>query len=172
MKITLIAAGLLMLLTVSGVAQQSQTMSLKQAVDLALEKNVTIIQSQNSVEAAQSRVLAAYGNYLPTLSASGSWNRNQNDQAGTYTSSTFGGTISIPASFSVTNNFSTRLDLSYVIFDGFGREAGFNAAKSSASSSEDKAVRTRQTVTNLVENSYLNVLRLEQLVKVSEENPT
>ena len=156
--------------TATQFAQQLQTLSLKQAVDLALENNVTVIQSRNTVEAAQSRVLAAYGNYLPTLSASSSWNRTQNDQAGTYTTNTFGGTLSLPASFSVTNNFSTRLDLSYVLFDGFGREAGFNAAKSSASSSEDKSLRTRQTITNLVENTYLNVLRREQLVKVSEEN--
>jgi outer membrane protein len=170
MKIRFITGATMLLLAVSLYAQQPQTVSLKQAVDLALEKNVTVIQSQNSVEAAQSRVLAAYGNYLPTLSASGNWNRTQNDQAGAYTTNSFGGTQSFPASFSVTNNFSTRLDLSYVIFDGFGREAGFNAAKSSASSSEDKANRARQTVTNLVENSYLNILRLEQLVKVSEEN--
>lgn len=154
----------------SAFSQAPQTLSLKQAVDLALEKNVTVIQSQNNIEAAQSRVLAAYGNYLPTLSASGSWNRNQNDQAGAFTSSTFGGTISLPASFSVTNSFSTRLDLNYVVFDGFGREAGFNAAKSSEASSEDRAIRTRQAITNAVENNYLNVLRLEQLVKVSEEN--
>ena len=92
MKFILIASALFMSLTVSLFAQQSQTLSLKQAVDLALEKNVTVIQSQNSVEAAQSRVVAAYGNYLPTLSASGSWNRTQNDQAGVYTTNSFGGT--------------------------------------------------------------------------------
>ena len=170
MKIRIIAGATVMVLAVSAYAQQPQTLSLKQAVDFALEKNITVIQTQNSSEAAQSRVLAAYGNYLPTLTASGSWNRSQNDQAGTYTTNSFGGTQSFPASFSVTNNFSTRLDLNYVIFDGFGREAGFNAAKSSASSSEDKTIRARQTATNLVESSYLNILRLEQLVKVSEEN--
>ncbi len=170
MKATTLFSILLMFLAISAFAQQQQVLSLKQAIDLALEKNVNIIQSQNNVEAAQSRALAAYGNYLPTLSASGSWNRSQNDQAGSYTSSQFGSTFSIPPSFSVTNNFSTRLDLSYVLFDGFGREAGFNAAKSSASSSEDRAIRSRQTVTNLVENLYHNILRLEQLVKVSEEN--
>ncbi|HEV8537570.1 MAG TPA: TolC family protein [Bacteroidota bacterium] len=145
-------------------------MSLKQAIDLALERNVTIIQSQNTVEAAQSRVLAAYGNYLPTLFATGSWTRTQNDQAGAVTSNDLGSPITIPPSFSVNNSFSTRLNLNYVVFDGFSRESGFNAAKSSFSSSEDKAIRTRQTITNQVENAYLNSLRLEQLVTVSEEN--
>ncbi|HTK81984.1 MAG TPA: TolC family protein [Bacteroidota bacterium] len=164
-----IAIGLLLSVTAI-FAQQSPNLTLQQSVDLALEKNITVIQSQNSVEAAQSRVLAAYGSYLPTLSASGSWNRTQNDQAGTYTTSSFGGTQSFPASFSVTNNFSTRIDLSYVVFDGFGREAVFNAAKASASASEDRSIRARQTITNSVESSYLNVLRLGQLVKVSEEN--
>lgn len=170
MKAVIIPLFCLFLAVVAAYPQQTQNLTLQQAIDQALVSNVSVIQAQNSVEASQGRVLAAYGNYLPTLSASGSWNRSQNDLAGTYTANLSGGTQSFPASFTVTNNFSTRLDVSYVVFDGLSRESGFSGAKSSASSSEDKAIRSRQTVTNSVENSYLNVLRLEQLVKVSEEN--
>ena len=151
-------------------AQQTQTLSLQQAIQIALEKNVQVIQAQSSVDAAGGRVLAAYGNYLPTLTASGNWNRNQNDQASAITQSFGGGTFVTPASFSVTNSFSTGISLNYTVFDGFNREAGFNSAKSIAQSSEDKSLRTRQTVTNQVESAYLNVLRLEQLVKVADEN--
>ncbi len=150
-------------------SQQKQAVSLQQAIQVALEKNVAVIQSQANVNTAQGRVLATYGNYLPTLSAFGSWSRSQVDrQAGVQIVG--GQNIPFGASFSVANSFSTGLSLGYTLFDGFNREAGFNSAKAGAQSSEDNALRTRQSITNQVETSYMNVLRLNQLVKVSEEN--
>ena len=136
-------------------AQQVKVLSLKSSIEIALEKNTNVIQAQNNVDAAQGRVLSSYGNYLPTLSATSGWSRSQQDK---------------PTLFGVSNSFSSSLNLNYVIFDGLNRESGFNNAKAFAQSSEDKFIRTLQTVTNAVENSYLNVLRLERLVKVSEEN--
>ena len=151
-------------------AQQMRTLALKEAVELALEMNISVVQAQNNVESAQASVLSAYGDYLPTISASGGWNRTQNDRAASSTQIIGGQAISFPASFSVTNNFSSRVDISYVLFDGFAREANFNRASANALSTEQQATRTRQSIVYQVENAYLNVLRKEQLVKVSEEN--
>ncbi len=137
-------------------SQQTKILTLKSSIETALEKNTTVIKAQNNVDAAQGRVLSAYGNYLPTLSATGGWSRSQNDIAAN--------------PFIISSRFSTNLSLNYVIFDGLNRESGFNSAKAGAQSSEDLFIRARQTITNAVENSYLNVLRLGQLVKVSEEN--
>ncbi|MBI4548109.1 MAG: TolC family protein [Ignavibacteriae bacterium] len=161
---------ILLLFIIEAFAQQTKTYTLNEAINLALERNLSVVQAQNNVESAQARVLAAYGNYLPALSAFGGWNRTQNDRAASSTQIIGGQALSFPASFSVTNNFSTRVDLSYVLFDGFAREANFNSASASALSTEQQAARTRQSIVYQVENAYLNVLRKEQLVKVSEEN--
>ncbi len=149
---------------------QPKILTLEQSKQAALENNLNVIQAQNNIEGAQSDVLAAYGSYLPTLGVSGGWNRTQSDVAGSTTEIIGGQPVPIPASFSVTNRFSTRLDLSYTVFDGFAREASFNSAKSNAIATEHQSARTRQTIVYEVERGYLNVLRNEQLVKVSEEN--
>ena len=156
-------------LTVSALAQQPQILGLQQAIQIALEKNVSVVQAQYNVDAASGRVLGAYGNYLPTLSATAGWSRTQVDQQGG-TRVVQGQVTTYDATFVVANNFSTGLILNYTLFDGLNRESAYNGAKASALSSEDKSIRTRQTITNQVENSYLNILRLDQLVKVSEEN--
>ncbi len=149
---------------------QSQNLTLDQAVATALERNLQVTQAQNTIESAQSGVLEAKGNYLPTLSASGSWNRYQNDRPGT--APYYIGGILIPGAsgFSVNNNFQTGLNLNYTVFDGFAREGTMTRASSNAQSAENDASRTRQAVAFQVQSTYLNVLRDEQLVKVSEEN--
>jgi outer membrane protein len=149
---------------------QAQNLTLDQAVAVALERNLQVMQAQNTIESAQGSVLAAYGNYLPTLSASGSWNRYQNDRPGTAPYYIGGLLIPGTSGFSVNNNFQTGLSLNYTIFDGFAREGTMARASSNAVSAEQDASRTRQAIAFQVQSAYLNVLRSEQLVKVSEEN--
>jgi outer membrane protein len=143
---------------------QTKALTLDQARQIALERNLSIAQAQNNVESAQAGVLAATGNYLPTLSASAGWRRNQNEGPVNFQGVLF------PNSKTVTNNFSTGLDLNYLIFDGFSREGNYTRSSSNAIASEQTSARTRQSIVFLVESSYLNVLRNEQLVRVSEEN--
>lgn len=146
-----------------------QSLTMADAVKFALERNYLVQQAQNNVESAQSSVLSAYGSYLPTVFASGNWNRQQTDRIGTI--QIIGGQpIAFPPTKSTTNNFSTNLGVSYTIFDGMNREANFAKATSNAVSSEQTAMRTRQTTVYLTESAYLNILRTEQLVKVTEEN--
>ncbi len=146
-----------------------KTLSLDDAVKIALDRNLDIAQAENNGVSAHSGVLAAYGSYLPSLSASAGWQRQQNDNAATTV--LIGGYPQFrPAASSITNNFSSGLSVGYTLFDGFNREATFNKAVSNSVSTDDQTARTRQNIVFLVQSSYLNVLRNEQLVKVNEEN--
>ena len=150
-------------------AQEPITLSLDKAIELAFINNASIIQARNDVDAANSGVLAAYGSYLPSISASGGWNRSQNDQAAGERS--YQGLVqTFPATFSVRNNFSTGINARYTIFDGLRRESNFTRASTSANSFEYISNRMKQTIRFQIGSAYLNVLRLDQLVKVSEEN--
>jgi outer membrane protein len=163
--------GLIILMAQSAVLlAQTKSLTLDQARQIALERNISIAQAANNVESAQSGVLAAYGNYLPTLSADASWQRTQNDRI--QEPIIYNGiVISQGASGrTLTNYFNTGVNLNYTVFDGFAREGQMTRATSTAVSTEQQAVRTRQTVVFQVESDYLNVLRNEQLVKVNEEN--
>lgn len=147
---------------------QGKTITLDQARQTALERNLNVAQAQNNIESAQATVLAATGNYLPTLSASASWNRSQTDSKATYFDPN---TQTIKqVGLSTDSRFNTGVNLNYTIFDGLSREGNVKRASSNAVASEQTAARTRQSIVFQVESAYLNVLRNEQLVKVSEEN--
>ncbi|HTX17254.1 MAG TPA: TolC family protein, partial [Bacteroidota bacterium] len=145
-----------------------QTLTLKQAIDVALTKNVQVAQANNNVDAAKSSVMAAYGAYLPSLSASGEWLRQENN--GPVITRVIAGVPYPSGGFSITNNFTSGLNAGYTLFNGFNREAGVTRAVSTSNSTSDIFSRTKQQIVFSVQSDYLTVLRNEQLVKVTEEN--
>lgn len=147
---------------------QVKTITLEQAKQIALERNLDVAQSQNNIESAQASVLAASGNYLPTVSASATWNQSRTDSK----EQIFDRNLLAfrEAGISTGTQVNTGVNLGYTIFDGFAREGTMKRASSTAVATEQTAARTRQTIVYQVESAYLNVLRNEQLVKVSEEN--
>lgn len=150
---------------------QTSTLTLDQAVQISLERNMSVAQAQNNVEAAQSGVLAATGSYLPTLSANASWTRSQNDRPGS--APVYVGGIPVQSGTSgrtIANNYNAGLSVDYLIFDGLSREGQSTRASANAVSAEETSARTRQSVVFQVQSGYLNVLRNEQLVKVNDEN--
>jgi len=150
---------------------QTKVLTLSEAKTLALERNLSVIQADNNVTSAQGSVLAAYGNYLPTLSASATAQRYQSQRPAEQPIYYNGIPISSGSSgLSVQNQFNTGLQLNYTLFDGLNREGQFNRAKMNAVSTEHTGERTRQSVMYQVESNYLNVLRNQQLVSVNEEN--
>jgi outer membrane protein len=166
MRLCVVALCAVLLMTGAMAYAQPQTLTLEESKRLALERNLSVIQAQNNNDAASSSNLAAYGRYLPTLSANGQWIRRQ-VEGPTYING-----IAIPGSSakSTTGSFSTGLGASLLLFDGFGRESNVSRASNTLTQSELTVTRTRQSIVYQVESSYLNVLRLEQLVKVADEN--
>jgi outer membrane protein len=166
MRLCAVALCAILLATGLTAFAQPQTMTLEQAKTAALERNLNVIQAQNTYDAAGSSSLAAYGRYLPSIGASGSWTRNQTEGP------IFTQGLEIPGSSTkqTTGSYSAGLNTSLTLFDGFSRESNLNRANASVSQSEFSLTRTRQSIVFQVESSYLNVLRQEQLVRVSEEN--
>jgi outer membrane protein len=154
------------LLASSSVFSQSQVLTLEQVKQTALTKNISIIQADNSVEASKGTLLEAYGRYLPDISANGGWSRTRSEGPlyisgvpipGSSTASTYG-------------SFNAGASASLTLFDGLSREGNMTRAKSNRELTELTATRTRQSIVYQVESAYLNVLRTEQLVKVSDGN--
>jgi outer membrane protein len=161
----------LLLLLVSQLSSgQVRNLTLNDVRATALENNVSIIQARNNIDAARSGLTAANGQYLPTLSASGGWNRYQTDRPGTDPFIVGGVVIPGTSGFSVDNDFRLGLSLNMVLFDGLSREGVHGQASAGAQSAEFQSSRTRQTIVFQVDQMYLNVLRTQQLVRVAEEN--
>ena len=116
-----------------GSTQQPKVLTLDKAITIALDQNISIRQAVNNTAAAQGGVLAAYGSYLPTASASASWTRTATDQQAS-TKLISGVPIQTTANSSTSNWYQSGLSLGYTIFNGFARESGFSQAVSAATS--------------------------------------
>lgn len=152
----------------SNVASKSPVpLTLNKSIEIALSQNTQVILAENTVRAQESNVLAAYGNLLPTVNASGFWSRQNLQTESVYLQ----GIGNLPFQQSSTSNsFRTSATASFTIFDGFGNTAGLNRARAGALSSEFSLDRTKQSVVITTTQLYLNVLRTEQLLKVAQDN--
>ncbi len=173
MKLTTVVTILFLAASMSVSAQVKTPMTLQQALTVALEKNFNVISAANSYESQKSSVTSAYGNFLPSVSANGGWNRSQSWQpAGQNIQYINGEPISLGATSGITtsNYFNAGLSAGVTLFDGFSMPARLNRAQLNESSSEQNLLRTRQNVVYQTQGLYLNVLRTKSLVKVNEDN--
>lgn len=147
-------------------AQEAPTrILLDQAIAIALERNIGVIQAENRLEAQESDRTSAYGDLFPTLSASGSWIRSQSN-----TGTVFIQGIPIPGGTTLRNSYSTGLDAQVTLFNGFANTANINRASASVDAAGHSLHRTRQQTAFETTQLYLNVLRTQELLKVREEN--
>jgi outer membrane protein len=144
-----------------------KSVTLDQAVQIALERNTSVLTAQYSLEGQQSAVTAAYGGLLPTLSANGYWQRTQSDRQSTFIQGI--GNIPLPQ-VATTNSFNTSIGSSLLLFNGFANTANVRRATSNAVSAEQTLNRTRQSIVFDVQTLYSNLLRDEELLKVNEDN--
>lgn len=168
MRILAALVATFLLLGSAGNAQE-QTLTLQEAVNIALQNNLNIVQSQNNLQATESQARAAVGQYLPSVDASGSWRRTQTDQSG-YRGVIQGTPVDFPASSETNGSVSAGLSAGLTVFDFLGREGSVSAANAREAAAKHGVVRTRQAIVYQTVSEYLDVLRTEKLVGVTEEN--
>lgn len=172
-----ILTGLLGILLISGItggandvsAQTAKVLKLDDAVQLALQHNVRVLQAENRLEASSSATRAAYGALLPSLSVGGSFNRSQRWYAG--------GTllqndipVEYPAGFDANNNFSGGISSRVTLFDGFANTSNISRAQANASSAQFSVESTEQSVILQTHILFLGVARAYQLLNVADDN--
>ena len=156
MKIVFSMMALTLCLVLSVHARQQVTLTLEKAVDLSLEKNISVIQARNTVEGQQSSVQAAYGGLLPSVDASGGYSHSTEWIA--------------PLSGTGSEGYSAGLSGQVVLFNGFANTSNVSRAKASASAAEYTLNRTQQNTIYQTHQLFLNVVRTYQLLKVNEDN--
>jgi len=147
-----------------------KTLTLNDAVTIAMQRNLNVMQAANNIDAARSVEVAGFGSYLPSLSASAGWGRSQTESPVDSTFSPFINRNVATGGNSLSTGYSAGLNLNYTIFDGLNREMNLSKSISGKTIADQTYLRTKEGIVYQVQASYFTVLRNEQLVLVNEEN--
>jgi outer membrane protein len=132
--------------TITATAQKKWT--LKACVDHALKNNISVKQSENSLLTNDQDIIAAKGNFLPSLSMNGSQRLNLGNVE------VFDGNF-VDRTFHSTN---LGVNVSQTIFNGFRNTNIYKQSLINKEANEEEYNRIKDNVALNVVNSYLNVL--------------
>lgn len=103
-----------------------KTYSLKECIDIALLQNLDILGFKAAVDASQSNIKSAFGQYLPNIQFNMGYSRQLNSGGGQTVN--VGGQI-IPIGETPPNSYNMGISAGMNLFDGFGRESNFKYAQ-------------------------------------------
>ena len=140
-------------------------LSLKEAISIALHKNTQILKTTNEIQSYQSGVKAAYGNFLPSLSASGGFNWSKSPKGG----EVYLGGAAIPTSLEQ-RYYSASLSSGITLFDGLSNFAQLSQSKNNLEAARLNLERTKQDIVFQTISLYYQVINAQQQLKVKEED--
>ncbi|MCX8056519.1 MAG: TolC family protein [Ignavibacteria bacterium] len=150
-------------------SQEIQKLKLDDAINIALQKNVLINQTENSLELNKSQILLSYGNVLPTLNINSgfNWSRSE-DEGGMFTLGNL--TIPLPPTKSETRSYSASISSSLNLFDGLSSFYSIYQSKVNYDAAKYKLERLKQDIVFQTIVKYVNVLKAKKLMEVQEDN--
>ena len=145
-------------------SQQGSILTLRQAINSAVEKNTSVVKLENQIEGQQSTVTAKYGSLFPTLSFTTGWTRS--NQVGPL----YYNGINIGTRDETTNNYSLSLRSDLTIFNGFSNYENIDVARMTERNLYTQMLKAKQDVVLTVLNNYITVLKNDQIVKINIAN--
>ena len=145
--------------TVSSFGQNKLT--LDKAIKIALQKNTTLKRAENNIDVSKSNVKVAYGNFLPSFAAGGSWSWNRSEDAGGDRNIS-GTVINIPARTLESRNYNVGVRSSITIFDGLSNLATLSQSKENLESA-------RLMLENLKQNIVFQTISLYYAVENAQQ---
>lgn len=145
----------------SASAQEVEIITLEDAIQIALEKNINLLQAGNNLQRNDAEVLRATGDFLPNVNLAGGVSRTVGRQFNQAT---------ISFQEFTNNTISANLSGGLILFNGLQNINNLRAARSSRSSAQDEYQRTRENVIFSTASSYLQVLLDKELISIAKEN--
>lgn len=143
------------------IGQAQTTISLQEAIDIALENNYQLKQADNNKQLAETRVFSAKANFLPSFNANFNGSRNVGRQF-----------VEEDLSFDdrTTYGIGGGLSANVTIFNGFSNIAGLRQAQADNESLAEQNQRLKETIIFETASRYLQVVLNEELLKISESS--
>lgn len=136
-------------------------LTLDTIVETAIRKNPGITYTQQEVEAARARVMQATSAYLPQVSAVTDYSRLNTWKTNVFTGNDFRGQY---------DYYRVGISVSQYLYD-FGQTSGkVDSSRYALSASEQNVVKTVADTVRDTKKVYFEVLKRQNLVKVSQES--
>ncbi len=164
-----IAILLLLVLTASSLYAQ-KTLTLDDAISIALQRNTNLIKSKNNLSTSEARLRSAYGDLLPNLGASGSWDWSRIDDDGGTQLDYLGNLINTPASTIESRSYSVGVGGSFTLFDGMANWANISQKNDELNAAEFDLAKLKQDIVYQTTDLFYSVVNARELMKVREEN--
>jgi len=152
-------------------AQESISLSLKQAIDFALKNSYSSINASRDIEAAKKKKWETTTMGLPQISAKIDYQNWLKQQVSLIPAEFFGGNAGefTAITFGTKQNMNATVTLKQLIFDG-SYLIGLQSAKVYLQISENAKEKTDLGVREAVINAYGNVLLSEESILILEKN--
>ncbi len=150
-------------------AFSQQELTLDEAIRIALQKNSGLISNENELKRSESNVDAAYGKFLPNLSAFGNFDWNRTEEAGR-TTAINGINFYFPPSTTESRSYGVGASSNIVLFDGLSNFANLSRSKNNIEAVKLSIEQKKQEVVFQTINLYYSIVQSDQLLKVSEED--
>ncbi len=156
--------------------RSQESLTLRQAVDLALKSNPLAAAADAGEKEAEARIRQARSGYMPQLNFSESVQRSNNPvfvfgsllTQHQFTADNFNlGPLNRPEAL---NNYQSRLSVEQVLFDGHRTARGVEAARFSRQIAGEDVRRSRSDIVLAVLRAYFAVALAAQNVEVAEQS--
>jgi outer membrane protein len=153
--------GLILFLSPAFVFAQTATLTLEEAVEIALENNYQLKQARNNLDLADTRVFSAQADFTPSLNASFSGSRTVGRQF-----------IQEDLSFDdrTAYTLSGNINANLTVFNGFRNIANLRQARADKASQDENFARLKETIIFNTASRYLQVVLNEELLKIAESS--
>ncbi len=157
LKILLIS----ILLTIPFVSNAQTSITIEEAIQIALENNYQLKQAENNLTTTDNNVLSAKADFLPSISGSYNGTRRIGQQFD-QTTITFENVT--------TNTMSGSLNSSITLFNGFSNILNLRRANTNRDIQVQESQRLRENIIFTTASRFLQVILNEELLKISQEN--
>ena len=159
------------MLSINLSAQESNSLSLEEAIDYALENSYSAINASRDIEAARMKKWETTTIGLPHISATIDYQNWIKQQVSLIPAEFFGGVEGefTEVAFGTKQNMSATATLNQLIFDG-SYLVGLQSAKTYLKISENAKEKTELGIREAVINAYGNVLLGEESIVILEKN--
>lgn len=140
-------------------AQEVPTLTLQEAIDLALRHSPQMAQAEGSVTNALGAERTAIGAFLPSLSMSSGASHSSSERFNPQTNTSVTGS---------SNSYNAGISASLELFTGGRRVAELSRARAETSASEAALIESRFAVILSAKRAFFEVLRADDLIRVAE----